>query len=144
MSEAARREIVFCHGCENEWYRDEHGLVCPECNGDFTEIVEGDGPQQTHMAPDPDEDDIDMLGHGGHQQQEGYNGRENQQQAQPGGGLFGLIGNVLGGFWAAREHHSKRSHHNRKRKSKHKHSRVEVNRQELSSDTHKVRASHSQ
>jgi hypothetical protein len=33
------RDIVFCHQCENEWYRDEGGLVCPECGSDYTEIV---------------------------------------------------------------------------------------------------------
>lgn len=33
------REMVFCHVCENEWFRDEHGLVCPDCQSDFTEIV---------------------------------------------------------------------------------------------------------
>lgn len=35
-----RRELVFCHQCREEWYRDEHGLVCPRCMGDFVEIVE--------------------------------------------------------------------------------------------------------
>lgn len=34
-----QRDMVFCHECENEWYRDEHGLTCPECQSDFTEIV---------------------------------------------------------------------------------------------------------
>lgn len=33
------REVVYCHHCENEWYRDEGGLVCPECESDITEIV---------------------------------------------------------------------------------------------------------
>lgn len=35
------RELVFCHSCENEWMRHEHGLTCPECHSDFTEIVSG-------------------------------------------------------------------------------------------------------
>lgn len=33
------REVVFCHQCENEWYQDEHGLVCPACEGEIIEIV---------------------------------------------------------------------------------------------------------
>lgn len=35
----ADREVVFCHQCEDEWYRDEHGLTCPRCNSDYVEIV---------------------------------------------------------------------------------------------------------
>jgi len=35
----AGREIVFCHMCESQWWRDEHGLVCPGCEGEITEIV---------------------------------------------------------------------------------------------------------
>ncbi|KAF2502474.1 hypothetical protein BU16DRAFT_9922 [Lophium mytilinum] len=77
------RDMVFCHECENEWYRDEHGLSCPECQSDFTEIIEDDNdPRNATMAdsdddgppplsafhhhnpwnaPDPDEDDINQL-----------------------------------------------------------------------------------
>lgn len=79
------RDLVFCHQCENEWYRDEHGLTCPECQGDFTEIIEPNSdpredplhlpsdpqpPPPRHPlgdhnpwqdAPDPDEEDIDGL-----------------------------------------------------------------------------------
>ncbi|KAF2817399.1 uncharacterized protein BDZ99DRAFT_513643 [Mytilinidion resinicola] len=77
------RDMVFCHECENEWYRDEHGLSCPECHSDFTEIIEenhdprvaamadsdDDGPPPLGAfhhhhpwdAPDPDEDDINQL-----------------------------------------------------------------------------------
>ncbi|KAM0724275.1 hypothetical protein Q7P37_000157 [Cladosporium fusiforme] len=75
------REIVFCHQCENEWYRDENGLQCPDCQSEFTEIVEGGNdpraqeqeaaqtaainhPLHDHNpwdAPDPDEEDIDHF-----------------------------------------------------------------------------------
>lgn len=73
------RDIVYCHQCENEWYRDEGGLQCPECRSDFTEIIEPNhDPREEEMripadphplhdhnpwenAPDPDEDDIDHL-----------------------------------------------------------------------------------
>ena len=34
-----QRDLVFCHECENEWFRDEGGLTCPDCRSDFTEIV---------------------------------------------------------------------------------------------------------
>ncbi len=33
------REVVYCHRCENEWYKEDHGLVCPRCDGEITEIV---------------------------------------------------------------------------------------------------------
>lgn len=34
------REVVFCHACQNEWYRDEQPtLDCPRCQGEITEIV---------------------------------------------------------------------------------------------------------
>lgn len=35
------RDMMFCHECADEWYRDQHGLTCPECGSDFTEIVSG-------------------------------------------------------------------------------------------------------
>lgn len=34
-----RQELVFCHECENEWYKTGPGLTCPACRSDFTEIV---------------------------------------------------------------------------------------------------------
>ena len=34
-----QRELVFCHQCQDEWYRDESGIICPSCQSDFTEIV---------------------------------------------------------------------------------------------------------
>ncbi|OAQ58219.2 ATP-dependent DNA helicase PIF1 [Pochonia chlamydosporia 170] len=33
------REVVFCHACCFEWYRDDYGLMCPYCENDITEIV---------------------------------------------------------------------------------------------------------
>jgi E3 ubiquitin-protein ligase RNF115/126 len=33
------REVVYCHQCHAEWYNDEHGLECPTCEGQITEIV---------------------------------------------------------------------------------------------------------
>lgn len=67
MSQPAppQRELVFCHACENEWYRDENGIICPECQSDFTECIEPDHDprleREEDMAPDPDEDDIGQF-----------------------------------------------------------------------------------
>lgn len=33
------REVVYCHQCDHEWYQDESGLVCPNCQGEITEII---------------------------------------------------------------------------------------------------------
>ena len=33
------RELVFCHQCQNEWHRDQHGLQCPQCESEFVEVV---------------------------------------------------------------------------------------------------------
>lgn len=30
---------MFCHACGGVWLRDGHGLTCPHCESDFTEIV---------------------------------------------------------------------------------------------------------
>jgi len=83
-----RRELVFCHQCDNEWHNngDPTGLTCPNCGSDFTEIINDDfdpraaqsapsppPPQQSQNpflglnpwanAPDPDEEDIEGFGH---------------------------------------------------------------------------------
>ncbi|KAK4103500.1 hypothetical protein N658DRAFT_514346 [Parathielavia hyrcaniae] len=49
-SAAAGREVVFCHACQNEWYRDEHDtLTCPSCESSFTEIVDfSNDPRPAH------------------------------------------------------------------------------------------------
>ncbi|KAF5025482.1 hypothetical protein F66182_2458 [Fusarium sp. NRRL 66182] len=39
LDATAGRDVVYCHACAGEWYRDEHGLTCPECHGEITEIV---------------------------------------------------------------------------------------------------------
>ncbi|KAK4130787.1 hypothetical protein BT67DRAFT_452237 [Trichocladium antarcticum] len=52
---AGGREVVFCHACENEWYRDEHGsLTCPSCESSFIEIVDtGNDPRGIHGLQTP-------------------------------------------------------------------------------------------
>ncbi|EUC46333.1 hypothetical protein COCMIDRAFT_93178 [Bipolaris oryzae ATCC 44560] len=53
------RDMMFCHECADEWYRDEHGLSCPECGSDFTEIIEeNNDPRDSNMfGHDGDESD---------------------------------------------------------------------------------------
>ena len=43
-----QRELVYCHACEDEWYRDESGLTCPGCGSDVVEIV-GTTPQSIQV-----------------------------------------------------------------------------------------------
>lgn len=44
---AGERELVFCHECEEEFWKDEHGLTCPHCTSDFTEVVS----QSAYLSP---------------------------------------------------------------------------------------------
>lgn len=50
------REIVFCHQCAHEWYRDEHnGLDCPSCQTEVTEIITpGESDPRPIRNPRPD------------------------------------------------------------------------------------------
>lgn len=55
------RDMMFCHECADEWYRDEHGLSCPECGSDFTEIIEeNNDPRDSNMFGH-DGDDSDSI-----------------------------------------------------------------------------------
>ncbi|KAF1345320.1 hypothetical protein BDV97DRAFT_360853 [Delphinella strobiligena] len=57
-----QRDMVFCHECENEWYRDEYGLTCPDCSSDFTEIIEPQhDPREELLLGDEDDDDLPSL-----------------------------------------------------------------------------------
>ncbi|KAK1466404.1 hypothetical protein CCUS01_01253 [Colletotrichum cuscutae] len=77
------REVVYCHACSHEWWQDEHGLQCPRCESEITEIVSPendpreieDGPP-LHDSPrlrrhiydddsDPEEADIEEHLHRG-------------------------------------------------------------------------------
>ena len=115
--------MMYCHECENEWYRDEHGLACPECHSDFTEVIEANNdPREDDQhipgepdlraagfgpAPDPGEDDIDNLrweqtGPGTYRVRGRYNmdmplNGQGQPQGQQ-GGLMGMVGNLLQGM----------------------------------------------
>lgn len=39
LDPTADQEVVFCHQCQNEWFRQNGSLVCPQCDGEITEIV---------------------------------------------------------------------------------------------------------
>ncbi|OJJ47210.1 hypothetical protein ASPZODRAFT_15887 [Penicilliopsis zonata CBS 506.65] len=43
---------MFCHACNAVWLRNEHGLTCPQCGSEFTEIIEIP-PEETHPDPSP-------------------------------------------------------------------------------------------
>ncbi|KAF4635871.1 hypothetical protein G7Y89_g2208 [Cudoniella acicularis] len=61
------REVVFCHACENEWFKDEHenGLVCPECQSEVTEIItpESDPRPIADEPPPPNRNFRDLHHH---------------------------------------------------------------------------------
>ncbi|KAF1850765.1 uncharacterized protein K460DRAFT_272924 [Cucurbitaria berberidis CBS 394.84] len=57
----AHRDMMFCHECNDEWYRDEHGLTCPECHSDFTEIIEGDNDPRDSVMYGDDSDSLPDL-----------------------------------------------------------------------------------
>ncbi|KAM5432096.1 putative RING-type E3 ubiquitin transferase [Microsporum ferrugineum] len=40
MAERVPGDQVFCHECEYQWPRSEHGLTCPRCHSEFVEILE--------------------------------------------------------------------------------------------------------
>nr|POE94715.1 putative ring finger protein p32a8.03c [Quercus suber] len=114
-----QRDVMYCHQCENEWYRDEHGLTCPECASDFTEVIEEghdprvedeeeDLPQFPHhgeqFADDPEEEDINNIrweNNGPGEPLRGtYHraftlGGEQQAQQGLGGGFMGIVGSLL-------------------------------------------------
>jgi len=46
------RDVVFCHQCDNEWFQDDHGLECPRCGGEVTEIITPESdPRPMHNNP---------------------------------------------------------------------------------------------
>ncbi|KAF3482824.1 ring finger protein 126 [Arthroderma uncinatum] len=53
MAERVTGDQVFCHECEHQWPRSEHGLTCPYCQSEFVEILEEDNEQSedTHSEP---------------------------------------------------------------------------------------------
>ncbi|PHH62244.1 hypothetical protein CDD81_7304 [Ophiocordyceps australis] len=45
------RELVYCHACTHEWYRDGPNIDCPECGGDITEIINPDNDPREPENP---------------------------------------------------------------------------------------------
>ncbi|KAH8172708.1 ring finger domain-containing protein [Sarocladium implicatum] len=39
LDATADREVVFCHSCSFEWYNQDHGLQCPRCHSEITEVI---------------------------------------------------------------------------------------------------------
>ncbi|KAF7931759.1 uncharacterized protein EAE98_004495 [Botrytis deweyae] len=54
LDATGEREVVYCHQCENEWYQDEHGLVCPACEGEIIEIVDPNSDPRSGMGNAPE------------------------------------------------------------------------------------------
>ncbi|KAI0203799.1 hypothetical protein F4808DRAFT_415876 [Astrocystis sublimbata] len=66
------REIVFCHGCGHEWYRDPRDELpgsppCPVCHEDFTEIVTPEtDPRTDSYGPADSGPDLRSPSHSSH------------------------------------------------------------------------------
>lgn len=86
-----QRELMFCHECNDEWYRDQHGIICPECGSEFTEVVGAPSapPDSTdftldalHTDPviqiEEDNDPRDSAMHG-----DGYTDDEDDDESMP-------------------------------------------------------------
>ncbi|KAI0863697.1 hypothetical protein F4860DRAFT_467542 [Xylaria cubensis] len=59
LEPAEGREVVFCHSCRHEWYRDEHSgsIACPVCEMEFTEIVTPESdPRRDDSSADSEPD----------------------------------------------------------------------------------------
>ncbi|KAG6000738.1 hypothetical protein E4U21_005037 [Claviceps maximensis] len=82
LDASADREVVYCHACSNEWFRDDHGLTCPRCESDITEIISPENDPRdlapssnasspdlptTRHADDSDPDEADIEEHMGSQ-----------------------------------------------------------------------------
>lgn len=54
----AERELVYCHACASEWYKDDRGLECPNCHGGAVEIIDrNNDPRTNHIDLTNDSDD---------------------------------------------------------------------------------------
>ena len=94
------REVMFCHHCQHEWYRDEYGLICPNanCGSDFTEVMEDcDEPHQYGTrTTDPSD-----------------HGEQQEERADFGGlatGVMDLVGTLLQGVLQNNERDGNVSH----------------------------------
>lgn len=51
LDATGERKVVYCHQCANEWWDDEHGLVCPRCTCEVTEVVESNNDPRDLDSP---------------------------------------------------------------------------------------------
>ncbi|KAL2872827.1 putative RING finger domain protein [Aspergillus lucknowensis] len=51
MADVDSCDRIICHACDHVWPRSQHGLDCPHCGSDFTEIIEI--PPDTDPEPEP-------------------------------------------------------------------------------------------
>lgn len=60
----AERELVHCHACANEWYKDDGGLECPSCHSGAVEVLEhNNDPRDDHIDLTNDSNDgVEELG----------------------------------------------------------------------------------
>ncbi|KAI1352925.1 hypothetical protein F5Y01DRAFT_71114 [Xylaria sp. FL0043] len=69
LEPAEGREIVYCHNCRHEWYRDDRSasLACPACDAEFTEIVTPEfDPRRDDGSLDSDPDRQYLFHHHHH------------------------------------------------------------------------------
>ncbi|KAG6038742.1 hypothetical protein E4U41_003769 [Claviceps citrina] len=60
LDAGAGREVVYCHACFNEWFRIDHGLACPRCGSDVTEIVSPENDPRRDLAPSSNSNSPDL------------------------------------------------------------------------------------
>ena len=59
------RELVFCHACENEWYKDQGGLECPQCHSEVVEVIDrNNDPRNSHIELANNSEDEDEAHNG--------------------------------------------------------------------------------
>ncbi|KAI0409541.1 hypothetical protein F4802DRAFT_149075 [Xylaria palmicola] len=100
LEPAEGREIVFCHSCRYQWYRDERrsSLACPACLSDFTEIVT---PEQDPRVDDGSaESEPDPLFHLHH-----HHHRHDSESDPEEGNIDEQHFHAPGGFFAGRTIH---------------------------------------
>ncbi|KAK2758242.1 hypothetical protein FQN54_004087 [Arachnomyces sp. PD_36] len=54
MADTVNGDRVFCHACGCVWLRSEHGLTCPDCDSDFSEIIEEPAGTRNSLFDEPD------------------------------------------------------------------------------------------
>ncbi|KAI3320051.1 hypothetical protein HD806DRAFT_525035 [Xylariaceae sp. AK1471] len=96
------REIVFCHGCRHEWYRDEHpgSFACPSCQGEFTEIVSPENDPRNL-----DDDSVESDGDNGHRYHRHHHHHHDSDSDPEEGDIEEHVFHGPGGFFGQRTIH---------------------------------------